>query len=745
MGRKLIGIGLLVALCGCLAGCYSWRYYGDEGEPLGFEEQTLDFGPMYGDIPLHGEVINDRPYAEAQLEGGTAPPQAWYGNLGINGYAGGRVTQDRAALISLRRGDHRKAPWIDIGMNEEVWIIASAGDKPAVRGKGYPTQGELRAVIGEEKIPLPLKHTAVKATVSAFVSSVKVVQRYHNPYDTKIEAVYVFPLPQSSAVTDFVMTVGDRQIRGMIREREEAELLYRQAKRQGYRAALLTQERPNVFTQRVANIEPGKKIDIQIAYFNPLQYRDGDYEFVFPMVVGPRFNPPGSTDGVGAVARGRHGVSGQKTEVQYLRPGERSGHDISLQVDIDAGVEIERAYSRSHVIDVERLKPSRISVSLARKNTIPNKDFVLRYGVAGERLKTALLVDKGERGNTFALVLHPPKHTSDIPRMAREMVFVLDCSGSMDGAPIEKAKQAMSRCLRNLDGNDTFQVIRFSESASQLGKAPLPATRKNVRHALEYVKSLQGSGGTMMVEGIKAALDFPHDDERLRVVSFMTDGYIGNEAEILAAVHRKLGDARIFSFGVGDSVNRYLLERMASFGKGAAAFVGLDESAGEKVDAFYERIAHPALTDIRIDWGGMKVSDVYPRKIPDIFVGRPVMITGRFEGDGRQTIRLTGRTGGQDCAHSVDVDLDASGAQHSAITSLWARWRIKDFSERSIRDRSQELRDMITETSLAYNLLCRYTAFLAVDSTERTKGESGVSVNVPVPVPNGVRYETTVR
>ncbi len=704
-------------------------------------EETLDFGcgPLVGDIPLQ------RPYAEAQLESGTVNAIGAR-NWGSTHYMpDGRGTLQRAVGIPGRDGVPRKTPWEDIGMSEEVWIIAKAEGESVEKAKGDPTQGELRAVIDEKKIPLPLKHTDVRSRVSAFICSVDVVQQYHNPYDTKIEAVYVFPLPQSSAVTDFVMTIGDRQIRGMIREREEAVMLYRQARSQGYRAALLTQERPNIFTQKVANIEPGKRIDIKIAYFNPLPYRDGDYEFVFPMVVGPRFNPPGSTDGVGAVARGKRGASGQKTEVEYLKPGERSGHDISLRVEVDAGVKIERAYSRSHVIEVERVSDSRIAVTLAKKDAIPNKDFVLRYGVAGKQLKTAMLIDRGAKGNTFALVLQPPEETASVPRTAREMVFVLDCSGSMSGAPIEKAKQAMTRCLRNLDENDTFQVIRFSESASKLGNVPLPATRDNVRRALKYVKELEGSGGTMMIEGIKAALDFPHDDERLRVVSFMTDGYIGNEAEILAAVHRKLGAARIFSFGVGNSVNRYLLERMAAFGKGAVAFVGLDESAAEKVDRFYERLAHPALTDVRIDWGGMTVTEVYPRKIPDIFVGRPVLITGKFEGNGAQTIRIMGRSGAEDHTRTLAVDLDNTETQHAAITSLWARWKIKDLSGRSIRDRSQELRDKITETSLAYNLLCSYTAFLAVDSTEQTKGDHGMSVKVPVPVPDGVRYETTVR
>jgi len=649
-----------------------------------------------------------------------------------------------AILGSLPPGpEYKKEPWEQIGMDEDVWIIAKA-EGPTERDPKRPTQGELRAKREDKEIPLPLKHTAVSARISAFIASVDVVQQYENPYETKIEAVYVFPLPASAAVTDFVMTIGERRIRGLVRERKEAEELYAEAKRQGYRAALLTQERPNVFTQKVANIEPGKRIDVQISYFCPLPYRDGEYEFVFPMVVGPRFNPPGSKDGVGAAPRGARGASGQSTEVEYLKPGERSGHDISLALEIYAGVELEKIYSRTHRVRIDRSDPSCVRVALDGMDRIPNRDFVLRYKVAGDRLKTAFLTNRSDKGNTFALVLQPPAKLSDTARMPREMVFVLDCSGSMRGAPIAMAKRAVKRCLRNLDADDTFQIIRFSQRASAWGARPVPATRENVAKALRYVDELRGSGGTMMIDGIKAALEFPHEQGRLRVVSFMTDGLIGNEAQILAAVEQRLGASRIFSFGIGNSVNRYLLEQMASFGKGAAAFVGLDESAAEKVDLFYDRLARPALTDIEIDWGGMKVSELYPRVIPDVFVGRPVLITGRFEGSGSTTVTVKGRAGGEPASYGLAVDLDEDQAEHAGITSLWARWKIKELSNAEIRTPDTELKDEILRTSIEYNLLCRYSAFLAVDSLERTQGDHGVSVNVPVPVPDGVRYDTTV-
>ena len=557
--------------------------------------------------------------------------------------------------------------------------------------------------------------------------------------------MYVFPLPQNAAVTNFVMTIGQRRIRGLIREKEEAKRIYRQAKRRGYVASLLTQERPNIFTQKVANIEPGKKIKVKISYFSPLPYRDGEYVFAFPMVVGPRFNPPGFKSGIGAVARGKSGISGQKMEVTYLKPGMRSGHDISIDLDLDAGVKLEEIYSSTHTIALKREGANKTRIRLKGGKAIPDRDFILRYRVAGQQLKTALMVNRAKSGNTFALVLHPPKDLRNLPRMPREMVFVLDCSGSMSGRPMAKAKEAMRRSLKKLDPNDTFQIIRFSSRASQLGKEPLPATSENIQRALKYVARLRGSGGTMMIEGIKAALDFAHDERRLRIVSFMTDGYIGNEARILQAIQKKLGAARIFSFGVGSSVNRYLLESMARVGKGAVAFVGLDQESGKEVDRFYDRVSRPALTDLSIDWGNMKISQVYPKVLPDLFVGRPVLITGRFEGKGPATIKIKGRAGQGVKSYPIKVDLDAEAAQHPGIRSIWARWRIRDLSDQESYRPSKEMKDEITKVSLTYSVLSRYTAFLAVDSLKKTAGQHGFTVKVPVPVPYGVRYDTTVK
>jgi hypothetical protein len=382
---------------------------------------------------------------------------------------------------------------------------------------------------GQTNVPVPLDHTDVSAKIQGYIASVHVAQRYKNPFSEKIEAVYVFPLPQDAAVSEFVMTIGDRHIRGIIREKAEAERIYHEARAQGYVASLLTQDRPNIFTQSVANIEPNKQIDIDITYFNTMAYVDGSYEFVFPMVVGPRFNPPGSTEGVGAVSRGRQGISGQKTELQYLRPDERSGHDIALSVDLNAGVPIEKLESANHKINVKQESPGHAVVTLDPSDSIPNKDFVLRYKVAGGAVKSAMFVQRDNTGGYFTLMLFPPASLSDLPRQPMEMVFTIDVSGSQSGAPLAQEKAATRYCLQNMIPGDTFQIVRFGNTAKTLFPVPAPVNRNNVQEALSYVDSLDANEGTMLVDGVHASLQFPHDPSRLRFVAFMTDGFIGNE------------------------------------------------------------------------------------------------------------------------------------------------------------------------------------------------------------------------
>jgi len=631
---------------------------------------------------------------------------------------------------------------------EELWVIQTASADTAAEDD-EPGSGTMLALVAREpaapptEVPLPLRHTDVHAVVTGYISAVDVTQQFENPYDEKIEAVYMFPLPEKAAVNEFVMTIGERKIRGILREKEEAQRIYEDARAQGYRASLLVQHRPNIFEQKVANIEPGKRIDVNIRYFHTLAYEDGWYSFVFPTVVGPRYNPIGSQSPVVALPRGDSRQPAAGTAVRYLRPTERSAHDIGISVDVDAGVEIEEL-TASHEIAARRDGGSRAHVTLAGGNTIPNRDFILRFRVAGETIKSNLLTYTDERAQQgyFTLVVYPPAATTRLRRQPVEMVFVVDTSGSMSGQPIAQARAAIHAALNRLERSDTFQVMNFSSDVHQFASRPLPATAENLERARAYVDGLGGQGGTEMLSGIRAALGFPRDAERTRYVTFLTDGYIGNEAEILGEVQRTIGDARIFSFGVGNSVNRYLLDGLATEGRGTVAYLGLEDSAADVMAYYFERISRPALTDVAIDWNGLAATDVYPARLPDLFPGRPIVVTGKFRGTPGD-VGVRGRLG----ANTVSFDVGAArDSRQPALRSLWARLRIEDLARRQTLtgDPNGALAESIRATALEHSLMSAYTSFVAVDATERTVGEHGTTVNQAVPVPAGVRYDTTV-
>ena len=284
--------------------------------------------------------------------------------------------------------------------------------------------------------------------------------------------------------------------------------------------------------------------------------------------------------------------------------------------------------------------------------------------------------------------------------------------------------------------------MNFSSDVQQFASRPLPATYDNIERARDYVRRLGGDGGTEMLSGIRAALGFPRAAKRTRFVTFLTDGYIGNEAEVLGEVQRTIGGARIFSFGVGNAVNRYLLDGLATEGRGAAAYLALDDSASAVMQYYFDRISRPALSDVAIEWGGLAVSDVYPARLPDLFAGRPVIVTGKFAGAARD-VRVRGRLGEEPVAFAIGA---AADSQQPALRSLWARLRIEDLARRQTwtGDPGGDLAQAIRTTALEYSLMSAYTSFVAVDASERTAGERGTTVNQAVPVPQGVRYETTV-
>src|SRR5262245_50539998 len=629
--------------------------------------------------------------------------------------------------------------------------LVPASDSGAVEAATRKvTQSALQAIgrDGQPRAECPLKHTDVKAEVSGSLARVTVTQEFHNPFQEKIEAVYVFPLPQSAAVDDMTMVVGDRTVKGKIKRREEAQAIYEAARDAGQTASLLDQERPNIFTQSVANIAPGAEVKITISYVEFLKYEDGTYEFVFPMVVGPRYIP-GQPIAERPSRRGRGFApdTSQVPDASRITPrvapkGMRAGHDISIQVNLDAGVPIDGLKSTLHEVDVARTDNHRAVVRLKDQATIPNKDFILKFDVAGKKISDAVMTHRGAQGGFFTLIMQPPERVTAADVTPKELVFVLDTSGSMSGFPIDKAKETMKLALDNLYPEDTFNLITFAGDTNILFPQPVPATRENLLRAQDFLASRQGSGGTEMMKAIRAALEASDEQDHVRIVCFMTDGYVGNDMEIISEI-QKHQNARVFAFGIGSSVNRFLLDKMAEHGRGEVEYVTLEDDGSAAARRFHERVRNPLLTDIEIDWADLPVADVYPKRIPDLFSAKPLILTGRYTSAARGMIRLRGNLAGQNFVKEIPVDLPESQTEHDSLATLWARTRIDDLMSQDYAgiqndDPQPDVRESITQLGLEYRLMTQFTSFVAVEEMTVTDGGQPRRIDVPVEMPEGM-------
>ena len=627
-----------------------------------------------------------------------------------------------------------------------VFVVRQGAKTTQAAQAETETPGALQVLDASGKLKgvCPLKHTMVKAEISGFLSRVQVTQEFENPFKDKIEAIYTFPLPQNAAVDDMTMVVGNRTVKGKIMRREQAQAVYEAAKNAGQVASLLDQERPNIFTQSVANIMPGERVTVTLSYVETLKYEDGSYEFVFPMVVGPRYVPgaPVGQQGGGFSPDTTKVPDGSRITPQVAARGTRAGHDISVEVTLDAGVPLDELKSNSHAVDVERHGGGRAVVRLKDQETIPNKDFILKYDVAGRKVEDAVLTHRSDRGGFFTLILQPPDRVTAEDVTPKEIVFVLDTSGSMSGFPIEKAKEAMKLALDGMYPQDTFNLITFAGDTSILFPQPVPATKENLTKAQKFLETREGGGGTEMMKAIRAALDPSDASDHIRIVCFMTDGYVGDDMAIIAEV-QKHPNARVFSFGIGSSVNRFLLDKMAEYGRGEVEYVSLNDDGSAAARRFHERVRSPLLTDISIDWAGLPVADVYPQRIPDLFSAKPVILSGRYTGGKRGTIRLKGKMSGRDFVREIPIELPEKQPQHDVLATLWARTRIddlmgQDYSGAQSGHMRSDLQETVTQLGLEYRLMTQFTSFVAVEEMTITDGGVPRRVEVPVEMPEGV-------
>ncbi len=636
------------------------------------------------------------------------------------------------------------------------------------------TQGALRIVQKDGGIvECPLKHTDVQADVSGFIARVKVTQTFHNPTKEKIEAVYVFPLPHEGAVDDMTMVVGERKIVGVIKRRAEARSIYEQALLAGQTAALLEQERPNIFTQSVGNIEPGQEVKIEISYVDVLRYDMGTYEFHFPMVVGPRYIPGTPSGGVQPqpaelkgkvsppVANTDRVPDAERISPPVLKPGVRNGHDISLSVKLDAGVPIQNLISANHDAEIKKEGDRGAAIKLSPADSLPTTDFVLRYGVVGKKPEMAVLAhtgdysgDRQKLGNGYFMLMIQPQEDERLTKSPpREIVFLVDVSGSMSGEPTAKVVEAMQAMLKLCRKNDTVQVVTFASQAQKLFDAPVPVNDENIGKALGFTAGLQGRGGTEMLKGVQMAIDEPIDKERLRIVVMLTDGYIGNEAEIIEHVGKHCGDQiRFWCVGIGSSPNMFLVDGVARQGGGMGKKLGLPDETQPLVQEIMTRIQRAQLAKVKIDWGDFKVSETYPAKIPELWAGRPVIVYGRYAEGGRiagrnfeSQITVSGNVEGEDVQWPLTVRLPKEEAQHDVLAKVWARQKVEDLMQQSYYHGSPAVEEMVTAIALDYRLMSQYTSFVAVDESKKVESTQPPRMPrrmlVPVPLPQGTRWE----
>ncbi|MCY1007545.1 VIT and VWA domain-containing protein [Nannocystis pusilla] len=517
-----------------------------------------------------------------------------------------------------------------------------AVDPDGVRDVVYTDPGALPQLL-HAGVALPLRHTDVRAHLRGPVAEVVVRQRFVNDNAAVLDAVYTFPLPENSAVTDMRMIVGARTIEAEIRERARARAEYDAARDAGHTAALLEQERPNIFTQSLANIPPGEVVEVELRYLQTLSYDAGEYEFVFPTVVGPRYLP-GERLARGDLGAGTSVDTDRVPDASRISPpllghGVRTGHDLSISVVAEAATPITSWIAPAHSIDADA-GDGRLRVALARRDEIPNRDFVLRYRSAAARPSAKLFLGPGEqKGGHFLLVVDPPRLDVEDAVGRRELLFVVDVSGSMHGAPLALAKAAMREALARARPVDTFDVITFASGTARLFGAPRPANAENLRQAAEFVDGLGAGGGTEMLAAVSTALDGPVEAGRHRYVFLMTDGYIGEEDQLARSarglLERQRAEgrrARVFGVGVGEAPNSHLIAAVAKAGDGASLHVRGPADLARAAQVIERTIDAPVLTDITVDWGTLAPRDLSTSLPPDLLASHPLVVHGRYTG-----------------------------------------------------------------------------------------------------------------
>ena len=578
---------------------------------------------------------------------------------------------------------------------------------------------------------LPLKKTSANVNIAGVIADVTINQVYQNTGENTLEAIYVFPASTRSAVYSMKMKIGEREIIAVIQESEKARQNYEAAKANGQTASLLEQERPNVFKMNVANILPGDVIEVEMKYTELLIPESAVYEFVFPTVVGPRY--AGDSDRTNP--QEDNWVSNP-----YLKEGKSPNYSFDIEVNISAGLPIRFLSSLSHDVTITYQSKNKARIGLKNPETFQgNKDFILDYRLSGNRIESGLILYEGETENFFLAMIQPPKRVlrEEIP--PREYIFIVDVSGSMHGFPLDVSKQLMKNLLNDLRPNDRFNVLLFAGCSNLFSEESVPAKEENIVNAIHFINKQSGGGGTELLSALKRAMTLPQTEDYSRSFVIATDGYIRVEKETFEFMDRNIGEANFFTFGIGSSVNRYLIEGMAHVGRGKPFVVINEKEAKKKAAGFRKYISTPVLTNIEVSFNGFKAYDIEPLNVPDLLAERPVVLFGKWKGSQMGSIEVKGTSGGKKYNEILKVSSVIPSNENSAIKYLWAREKIRfldDYQQVSSLDK--EIKEKVTALGLKYNLLTKYTSFIALDSEIRNENGQITTIKQPLPLPDGV-------
>jgi len=592
---------------------------------------------------------------------------------------------------------------------------------------------------GTERVPL--KETTADVAIAGVIARVQVHQLFENTGRVPIEAVYVFPASTRAAVHGVRMKIGQRVIEAKIDKKAAARESYEAARREGKRASLLEQERPNVFTMNVANIMPGDKIAVEMDYSEMLVPDESVYEFVYPTVVGPRY-----TGGADPVQMG----TTQWMANPHLPAGTLEPYRFDIKVHLETGIAIKELASPSHQIAVSYGGPARADVRLG----VPgggNRDFVLRYRLSGDKIESGLLLWEGEGGqganvrreNFFALMMEPPRRPTAAQIPGREYIFLLDVSGSMHGFPLDTAKTLMRNLLGKLRPTDSFNIVLFSGAAHvRSPQGSIPASKDAIAAAIADIENAHAGGGTELMGGLELAYKIPKGNQHMsRSVVVVTDGYVGVEAQAFRFIRERLSEANLFAFGIGTSVNRGLIEGMARAGQGEPFVVLRPEKAAAEADKLRAYIEQPVLTGVQVAFSGFDAYEVAPQKLPDLMARRPLVLFGKYRGSAAGRIEVRGTSGGGPLRQVVEVRPADVRQENGALRWLWARRWVALFDDERAMGAGQPAEEAITTLGLDYHLLTAFTSFVAVDSQVVNAGGNGQqsqTVRQPLPMPEGV-------